>query len=121
MNSQAQACAHYTVSYNGAVGRSVQEKDIAWHAGNWKYNKTSIGIEHGGYIDDPRWFIDSMYRSSAKLAAYCAGSTGCPWTGTTRSRTRITSACTAKAAAGVPNRGSGTGYVVAEVIKSFRK
>jgi N-acetyl-anhydromuramyl-L-alanine amidase AmpD len=60
------------------VARSVQEKDIAWHAGNWKYNKTSIGIEHGGYIDDPRWFIDSMYRSSAKLAAYLCRKYGMP-------------------------------------------
>jgi hypothetical protein len=70
LNSQAQASAHYTVNYDGAVGQSVQEKDIAWHAGNWKYNKTSIGIEHAGYINDPSWFTDSMYRSSAKLTAY---------------------------------------------------
>lgn len=38
----AQVSAHYTVrSSDGAVGQSVREKDIAWHAGNWSYNQTS--------------------------------------------------------------------------------
>jgi hypothetical protein len=67
----AYVSAHYTVrSSDGYVGQSVHEKDIAWHAGNWDYNKTSIGIEHEGYVSDPKWFTDAMYRSSAKLAAY---------------------------------------------------
>ena len=36
---KAQVSAHYTVrSSGGAVGQSVREKDIAWHAGNWSYN-----------------------------------------------------------------------------------
>ncbi len=30
----------------------------------------SIGIEHEGYVSDPKWFTDTMYRSSAKLSAY---------------------------------------------------
>ena len=70
-DSRAQASAHYTVSSRyGLVGQSVRENDIAWHVGNWFYNKTSIGIEHEGYVSDPKWFTDVMYRTSAKLAAY---------------------------------------------------
>lgn len=70
-NSSAQVSAHYTVrSSDGFVGQSVHEKDIAWHAGNWPYNQTSIGIEHEGYVSDPKWFTNAMYHSSAKLSAY---------------------------------------------------
>jgi N-acetyl-anhydromuramyl-L-alanine amidase AmpD len=78
-NSTHQASAHYTVrSSDGFVGQSVREKDIAWHAGNWPYNQTSIGIEHEGYVSDPKWFTDAMYRSSAKLSAYLAKKYGIP-------------------------------------------
>lgn len=63
--------AHYTVrSDDGFIGQSVQENDIAYHAGNWTYNKTSIGIEHEGYVSQPKWFTGAMYRSSARLTAY---------------------------------------------------
>ncbi len=67
----ASVSAHYTVrSWDGFVGQSVAEKDIAWHAGNWPYNQTSIGIEHEGFVDDPSWFTEAMYDSSAQLSAY---------------------------------------------------
>ena len=70
-NSGANVSAHYTVrSSDGFIGQSVREKDIAWHAGNWNYNSSSIGIEHEGYVSNPAWFTDAMYRSSAKLTAY---------------------------------------------------
>ncbi len=70
-DSRAGVSAHYTVrSSDGFVGQSVQEKDIAYHAGYWPYNQTSIGIEHEGYVSDPKWFTDAMYRSSARLSAY---------------------------------------------------
>ena len=62
--------AHYTVSKQGAIGQSVKEEDIAWHAGWWKTNKASIGIEHAGYLNDPFWFTEDMYRASARLSAY---------------------------------------------------
>lgn len=63
--------AHYTVrSSDGFVAQSVREKDIAWHAGNWLYNQTSIGVEHEGYVSDPKWFTEAMYDSSARLTAY---------------------------------------------------
>lgn len=70
-DSRAGVSAHYTVrSSDGIIGQSVQEKDIAYHAGYWPYNQTSIGIEHEGYVSDPKWFTEAMYRSSAKLSAY---------------------------------------------------
>jgi N-acetyl-anhydromuramyl-L-alanine amidase AmpD len=68
---RAQASAHYVVrSKDGYIGQSVREHNIAWHAGNWYYNEHSVGIEHEGYINDPSWFTDVMYRSSARLSAY---------------------------------------------------
>jgi N-acetyl-anhydromuramyl-L-alanine amidase AmpD len=70
-NPYSGVSAHYTVrSSDGFVGQSVREKDIAWHAGNWSYNQTSIGIEHEGYVSDPKWFTEAMYDSSARLSAY---------------------------------------------------
>jgi N-acetyl-anhydromuramyl-L-alanine amidase AmpD len=72
-NPIAEASAHYVVrSADGFVSQSVSEKDIAWHAGNWSYNQTSIGIEHEAYFDNPSWFSDAMFRSSAQLTAYLA-------------------------------------------------
>ena len=35
----------------GQVAQMVPERDIAWHAGNWPYNETSIGIEHAGFTN----------------------------------------------------------------------
>ncbi|MEV0578154.1 N-acetylmuramoyl-L-alanine amidase [Streptomyces sp. NPDC050392] len=65
-----QVSAHYMVaSGDGYIGQFVREKDIAWHAGNWDYNTRSIGIEHEGWVDQPQWFTDVMYRQSAKLTA----------------------------------------------------
>jgi N-acetyl-anhydromuramyl-L-alanine amidase AmpD len=78
-DSRAQVSAHYTArSLDGFIGQSVRERDIAWHAGNWPYNQTRIGIEHEGYVDDPSWFTGSMYRSSAQLAAYLCNKYGIP-------------------------------------------
>jgi hypothetical protein len=71
--SNTGSSAHYTVrSSDGFIGQSVHEEDIAWHAGWWTTNTHSIGIEHEGYINEPKWFTDAMYRSSAKLSAYLA-------------------------------------------------
>ncbi|GAA2546795.1 N-acetylmuramoyl-L-alanine amidase [Streptomyces levis] len=66
--------AHYVVrASDGHVAQCVRETDIAWHAGNWDYNTRSIGIEHEGWVDRPRYFTDAMYEQSARLtAAICA-------------------------------------------------
>lgn len=70
-NPAAGVSAHYTVrSRDGRIGQSVSDKNIAYHAGNWKYNKHSIGIEHEGYINNPSWFTPEMFRRSAKLTAW---------------------------------------------------
>lgn len=62
--------AHYMLaSADGYIGQFVREWDIAWHAGNWDYNTRSIGIEHEGWVDEPAWFTDVMYRRSARLTA----------------------------------------------------
>ena len=75
----AQGSSHYVVrSADGAVCESVLEKDIAWHAGNWSYNQTSIGIEHEGYVSNPAWFTEEMYDSSARLSGYLCNKYGIP-------------------------------------------
>jgi hypothetical protein len=69
-NPNSQASAQFVVrSSDGAITQTVREQDVAWHAGNWDYNTKSIGIEHEGFVDNPSWFTDAMYRSSAQLAA----------------------------------------------------
>ncbi|MGI9048917.1 MAG: N-acetylmuramoyl-L-alanine amidase [Rubrobacteraceae bacterium] len=78
-DSRAGVSANYTVrSSDGKIGQSVREKDIAYHAGYWPYNQTSIGIEHEGYISNSSWFTDAMYRSSARLSAYLVRKYGIP-------------------------------------------
>lgn len=80
-NSAANVSAHYVIrSSDGQITQMVQNKDIAWHAGNWDYNVHSIGIEHEGYINDPAWYTDSMYRSSANLTKWLADKYGIPKT-----------------------------------------
>lgn len=78
-NPAAKVSAHYTFrSSDGAVTQSVREKNIAWHAGNWTYNTQSIGIEHEGYVDNPAWFTDAMYRASAALTRTLTARYGIP-------------------------------------------
>jgi hypothetical protein len=70
-NPGAEASAHYVVSSTGRVAQMVPDRDIAWHAGNWAYNESSIGIEHAGFTNVTR-FPDAEYRGSARLAAWLA-------------------------------------------------
>lgn len=73
-NPNAGVSAHYTVrSSDGKIAQSVSDRNIAYHAGNWTYNQTSIGIEHEGYVDDPKWFTPEMYNASARLTAFLCG------------------------------------------------
>jgi N-acetylmuramoyl-L-alanine amidase-like protein len=60
--------AHYVVNRKGKVAQCVRNEDIAWHAGDWSYNRRSIGIEHAGYASEPR--TARQYRASARLSAY---------------------------------------------------
>ncbi|GAA4914753.1 N-acetyl-anhydromuramyl-L-alanine amidase AmpD [Nonomuraea thailandensis] len=82
-NPSAQVSAHYVVkSSNGAITQMVRDKDVAWHAGNSTYNNRSIGIEHEGWVNDPSWFTDAMYRASAALTRYLCDKYGIPKTRT---------------------------------------
>lgn len=68
----AKVSAHYLIkSSTGDITQMVKEKDIAWH--DACFNTTTVGIEHEGYAAHPeQWFTETMYVSSAKLAAYLA-------------------------------------------------
>ncbi|MDJ1137197.1 N-acetylmuramoyl-L-alanine amidase [Streptomyces iconiensis] len=63
------SAAHYVVRKDGHLAQTVRELDVAFQAGNREYNERSIGIEHEGWIDQPAYFTDAMYRSSARLTA----------------------------------------------------
>ncbi len=84
-NPSARVSAHYVIrSSDGEVTQMVRHKDIAWHAGNWWYNCRSIGIEHEGWVNDPKWFTYAMYSSSAALVRHICRTQGIP-----RTRERI--------------------------------
>ncbi|MET9293948.1 peptidoglycan recognition family protein [Streptomyces sp. NPDC003077] len=71
--------AHYVVrSSDGRIAQCVRERDVAWHAGNWTYNTRGIGIEHEGWVHDPRWFTDALYAQSARLTAAVCDRFGIP-------------------------------------------
>ena len=42
------------VARNGRIIQLVHLSDIAWHAGNWRTNEQSVGIEHEGFTYGPR-------------------------------------------------------------------
>jgi N-acetyl-anhydromuramyl-L-alanine amidase AmpD len=80
-NPSASVSAHYVLrSSDGAITQMVREKDIAWHAGNWTYNTQSIGIEHEGFVDNPSWYTDAMYKASAALTRNICQKYGIPMT-----------------------------------------
>jgi hypothetical protein len=79
-NPASNVSAHYILrSSDGDITQMVREQDIAWHAGNWNYNKAAIGIEHEGWMSQPdRWYTEVMYRRSAQLTAAIAKRYGVP-------------------------------------------
>ncbi|XOV65925.1 MAG: N-acetylmuramoyl-L-alanine amidase [Fluviicola sp.] len=70
--SWSQNCAsnvsfHYVIrSSDGQVTQMVLEEDKGWHVGS--ENPYTIGYEHEGYVNDPSWYTDAMYNSSADLS-----------------------------------------------------
>lgn len=70
--SWSQNCAssvsfHYVIrSSDGQVTQMVNEADKAWHVGS--ENPYTIGYEHEGYVDNPVWYTQAMYNSSADLS-----------------------------------------------------
>jgi hypothetical protein len=79
-NPASGVSAHYCIrSSDGDITQMLSEGDTGWHAGNWSYNQSSIGIEHEGWKSDPgRWYTDIMYRRSAQLSAAISKRYGIP-------------------------------------------
>jgi N-acetylmuramoyl-L-alanine amidase CwlA len=80
-NPASNVSTHYVIrSSDGQITQMVREKDIGFHAGNSTYNAQSIGIEHEGFVNDPSWYTDSMYRASAALTRNVCLKYGIPMT-----------------------------------------
>ncbi|AXK36697.1 N-acetylmuramoyl-L-alanine amidase [Streptomyces armeniacus] len=76
-NPEAEVSAHYVIrSADGEITQMVRDGDTAWHARD--ANSSALGIEHEGFIDDPSWFTDAMYRSSAALTKHLCDTHGIP-------------------------------------------
>ena len=71
-SEQSHASSHFVVSRRGRIVQLVHTSDVAWHAGNMRVNRASIGIEHEGFVSDPAGFTAKQYVASARLAAYYA-------------------------------------------------
>jgi len=73
-NSTRYASSNYVIrAADGEITQMVQDKNIAWHAGNYYYNMHAIGIEHEGVaIEGARWYSEQMYRASATLVRFLA-------------------------------------------------
>jgi len=57
---------HYIIDGDGSrVGQFRPETDTTWHAGNYYFNETSIGIEHVGYASDT--YDKALYAASVDL------------------------------------------------------
>ncbi|MET9660041.1 N-acetylmuramoyl-L-alanine amidase [Streptomyces sp. NPDC006510] len=76
-NPTAEVSAHYVVrSSDGEITQTVRDSDTAYHARS--ANASALGIEHEGFVDDPSWFTDAMYRSSAALTKSLCDRYGIP-------------------------------------------
>ncbi|MFF6792256.1 N-acetylmuramoyl-L-alanine amidase [Streptomyces filamentosus] len=66
--------AHYLIkASDGQVTQILENKNLAWHAGNWTLNMHAIGVEHEGWaIKEGSWYTEPQYRSSATLVKFLA-------------------------------------------------
>src|SRR6056297_514524 len=73
--------AHYVIGMSGEIVKSVDPRYIAWHTGTSPIgspgpyeskvlNYNSIGVEHGGFVDDPEFPTEEQYMTSAALTRY---------------------------------------------------
>lgn len=76
-HARARGSAHFVVSRRGQIVQLVPVGDVAWHAGNRRWNLHGIGIEHEGWAGRGRYTV-AEYRASAQLAAYLAHRWGVP-------------------------------------------
>lgn len=61
--------AHYSIGWDGNIAQHVDERDTAYHAGDWITNLISIGIEHEDQGVPYIQRSDSLYATSARLVA----------------------------------------------------
>ena len=76
-DSRSGASAHYSVYKSGRIYRSVPDNDVAWHAGNWRVNQRSIGIEISATAALGDW-TEVQLLQVAKLVAGIAQEYGIP-------------------------------------------
>jgi len=76
-NPASNASAHYIIrSSDGYIVQMVHEKFAAWHVLCW--NRYMLGVEHEGYVSDPSYFTDTMYKASAGLFRHFIETWGVP-------------------------------------------
>lgn len=63
------ASAHYQVQSDGWIGQLVDDRNTAWHSGNWTVNCESIGIEHADISSSPWLISDACLENGAHLTA----------------------------------------------------
>lgn len=61
--------AHYGIDNGGEIMAFLEEYNVAYHAGNYKVNQSSIGIEHVDEGPTVKKHTNAQYDSSIKLVA----------------------------------------------------
>jgi N-acetyl-anhydromuramyl-L-alanine amidase AmpD len=65
--------SHYVIRGDGHIAQIVHEADTAWHAGNYWYNLSSIGIElELDRVTNPRFRAEQYYAAAALVCAISA-------------------------------------------------
>lgn len=68
----AKSCAHYIVDNDGSVVICLDDSMCAYHAGNWRVNQRSIGIEVVGYsAQSGTWTAPKLSSLEALTAKLC--------------------------------------------------
>ena len=76
-NPASSASAHYIIrSSDGYIVQMVHEKFAAWHVVCW--NRYMLGVEHEGYVSNPSYFTETMYKASAGLFCHFIETYGVP-------------------------------------------
>ncbi len=76
-NPASSASAHYIIrSSDGYIVQMVREKFAAWHVVCW--NRYMLGVEHEGYVSNPSYFTEAMYKASAGLFRHFIETYGIP-------------------------------------------
>lgn len=65
-NPARDASAHYAVGRNNNVDLMVDERNTAWHCGNYPYNQRSVGIENVNSSGAPNWEVAPETKNTLK-------------------------------------------------------